>query len=76
MWHSQKAKPPAMMPLATAVGNMVCASFVNGACSTVNNSGGITSLSLVEYRVNWDVYSCREVGDKPVHGHIVVDSMQ
>lgn len=48
--NSQNVKEPAMMPFAIAVGKIVCASFVKGACSAANKVGGMTSLNLSNYQ--------------------------
>ena len=44
--HLQNAKEPEMMPFAMAVGKIMYANWVNGACNMKNNAGGITNLKL------------------------------
>jgi hypothetical protein len=52
----QKAKEPEIMPFATAVGNIVCASFVKGACNAANSVGGMTSLNLPNHTMSNSAY--------------------
>lgn len=46
----QKAKAPAMMPLATAVGKSLYARRVNGHSRAPNSTGGMTRRRLYVYR--------------------------
>jgi len=67
--HLQNVKEPEMMPFAMGVGNILYASWVNGACRVANKIGGITSLKLL--RISTAIISKIET-NLPVHRHIVV----
>ena len=44
--HLQNAKEPEMIPFAMAVGKIMYANRVKGACRMKNSAGGITNLKL------------------------------
>lgn len=56
--YSQNVNAPAIIPLATAVGNRIYARRVKGAWRIPNITGGMTSLSLRGIS-NYAVFSCK-----------------
>lgn len=58
-----------------AVGKIVCASFVKGACNAANKVGGMTSLNLPNYIMSKSVQS-KEKLNIPIHRHVMVDAVQ
>ena len=61
--HLQNAKEPEMMPFAMGVGNILYASWVNGACRVPNKIGGITSLKLLRISAPIIKQDCNQFTD-------------
>jgi hypothetical protein len=59
-----------MMPFATAVGKIIYAKRVNGACRVKNRTGGITNLKLTQRFRGQQPQ--KDAEDAPIHRHVVM----